>query len=477
MGDRAGRVGRSRGSQLLVLGSVALAVALSLLGPPGRLVLSSPGRATARTALPDVVLVMTDDQRLETLAGMPRTRRLLVDRGTWFRRAMVPTPLCCPSRVSMLTGLFAHDTGVWGNGDVGGTAIGGWPRFRHTGGERHTLASALAARGYRTALIGKYLNYFGSHARAGYRPPGWDVFAAMMSDHGSYYRYRLSGGRWHGTRPADYSTDVLRRRAVSVVRSTPRHRPLLLYLAPFAPHFPYLPAPRHVGVLGGRPVAFGAVPPTEDLTRKPAWLRDRPSYTAPQVAAVREGQEESLLAVDEAVGAVARALARTGRLRTTLFVFTSDNGYLWGEHTHVGKDAPYRQALSVPLVLRWDGHVPPGAVDDRLALNVDVTATIVRAAGARLTTDGLDLVGSARRRGFVVEATDGYGGRPAYCGWRTARWLYVRYGTGEEELYDYRRDPGETTNLAGTPGRSSVLRRWRRAAESACRPTPPGFRW
>jgi arylsulfatase A-like enzyme len=174
---------------------------------------------------------------------------------------------------------------------------------------------------------------------------------------------------------------------------------------------------------------------------------------------------------------VLRTLRQTGRDRDTLFVFTSDNGYLWGEHGLTGKDAPYDPATRVPLVLRWDGHVPAGAVDDRLALNIDLTATISRAASAGMTTDGVDLLGERRRGGFVLEAMNGYAGRPAYCGWRTRDRMFVQWADGRTDLFDYRTDPYEQHNLAGDPAVRQVEQQMRAKAEQACDPEPPGFDW
>jgi arylsulfatase A-like enzyme len=194
------------------------------------------------------------------------------------------------------------------------------------------------------------------------------------------------------------------------------------------------------------------------------------------VARIR--QQESLMAVDDAVGRLVDALDDTGRLTNTLVVYLSDHGLLLGEHHLVGKGAPYAPALSVPMVLRWDGTVASGRVDQRLALNLDVTATIAAAAAVPFDTDGLSLLGPARRSGFVVEgAPDSKVGRPAYCGWRTADWTYVRWATGEEELYSQGTDPGQVRNLAVDGSRHPRLRPLREHTRRECRPEPPGFDW
>jgi arylsulfatase A-like enzyme len=420
------------------------------------------------------VLVVTDDQRHDTLQFMPEVRDLLVRQGTVFRNAMVPTALCCPSRASMLTGLYAHHTSVYGNGDVGGSLYGGWTQFHRRGMEFRTLATALHARGYRTGLFGKYINNFGNATPDGFTPPGWDEFQTFIYARGAFFGYTLSDGSYHGSSPEDYSTDVLAKRAEAFVRSTPTEEPVFVYLAPYAPHKPYTPAPRHVG-------AFPDLPPieAESLTwpDRPAWQERRspPPDELPQP--VREGQAESLLAVDDAVASMMRTLRETGRDRDTLFVFTSDNGYLWGEHGLTGKDLPYDGATRVPLVLRWDGHVPAGATDDRLALNLDLATTLADAASAPMTTDGLDLLGDRRRGGFVLEAMNGYAGRPAYCGWRTENRMFVQWADGSAELYDYRSDPFEQHNLAGDPAVRQVEDEMRAKARAECSPEPPGFDW
>lgn len=464
--------------------AAAIAAAL-LLGPllPTEVAVPAGPVATEQGARPNVVLIISDDQRVETLSGMPAVQELLVDKGTRFERGMVPTALCCPSRSTILTGLYSHTTRVFGNGDVGGSQFGGWAQFHRRGMEYRTVATALQRVGYRTGFFGKYLNDFSKLSPDGYTPPGWDEFTAFKYSRGAYFGYRLTDGSYHGIEPEDYSTDVLAERAQKFVRSTPKKQPVLVVLAPYGPHSPYIPAPRHVGAadrLADTPVAQVlpdalGVPVAEDA--RPRWLGRRQAVVTDGLDVMRRGQEETLLSVDDAVASMVRTMGRTGRERDTLFVFMSDNGYLWGEHGMVGKDVPYAPATRIPLVVRWDGRVPPGKVDRRLALNVDIAGTVASAASASMTTDGLSLLGKRKRNGFVLEAMAGYGGRPAYCGWRTKSRMYVRWATGRTELYDYRTDPGEQANLAGRPEMSEVQERMRTKAQAACVPEPPGFDW
>ena len=199
---------------------------------------------------------------------------------------------------------------------------------------------------------------------------------------------------------------------------------------------------------------------------------------AETVARAARRQQQALMAVDEAVAGLVAALADTGRLSNTLIVFASDNGLLWGEHGMLDKNVPYTPATAVPLVLRWDGHVGAGQVDDRLALNIDITATLAAAGLTGMHTDGSDLLTPARRDGFVLEAAaDPQLRRPPYCGWREADWTFVHYSTGEEELYSLADDPGEVHNLATVPKARDQLDAMRERARAACTPEPPGFDW
>ena len=422
------------------------------------------------------MLVVTDDQRAESLQSMPLVQRLLVAKGTLFRNAMVPTSRCCPSRAAILTGLYSHHTRVYDNSRAVDARFGGWATFHRRGLEFRSIAMALQRAGYRTGIFGKYFNGFDDATPQDHRSPGWDQMAVFRGGPGTYFRYRLTDGPWHGAGAKDYSTDVLAQHARRFIRTTPKGMPLFLMYTPFAPHSPFLPAPRHTS----RDIDVPDLPATAEAgnaSPPPPWRAQRAAVESRFAGSVPLAQTRSLLAVDEAVRSLVRTVEATDRKRDTLFVFMSDNGYLWGENGLVGKDAPYDAALRIPLVLRWDGRVPAGVVDDRLALNLDVATTIARAARVPMKTDGLDLLGDRTRDGFVVEAMTGLGGRPPYCGWRTGRYLYVHYADGRTELFDYRRAGGEQHNLSGQPAVRELEDRLRARAVRACRPVPPGFDW
>ena len=440
--------------------------------------------------MPDVLLIVTDDQRVRTIDWMDAVGRSIIGQGTRYANGMIPTSVCCPSRASLLTGSFAHSTGVWSNGRSDGIPdTGGWPVFHAAGLEDRTLATWLQEAGYRTVLIGKYLNGY-DRSPVGYVPPGWTTWHAFAEANGAYFDYRLrhSDGSetTHGHDAAAYSTDVLARIAVRTVREAPRYQPLFLMFTPYAVHGPTTPAPRHVGTATVGPF-LGPNINEPDVSDKPPWVAQLPMVSIDRITRLRRDTQETLRSVDEAIAALLGAFKQYRDIDDTLVVFTSDNGHLWGEHRLRGKNMSYNVSSRVPLAMRWHGHFDPGSEDRRLALNVDVTATIAEAAELTPPSEieGMSLLGSAEREGFALESpvTDGHDGsgqrvsRPGYCGFRTRRFVYVRYSGGIEELYDYREDPFELTNVADDPGYAEDLTWLRSRADQECLPRPPGYTW
>jgi arylsulfatase A-like enzyme len=424
------------------------------------------------------VVVVTDDQRFDSLWAMPVVREELVGRGASFPDAFVVNPICCPSRASILTGAYSHSTDVYRQVPP----FGRWEWFR----DGSTLATWLDDAGYTTALVGKYLDGYQHAALTGVVPPGWDRWVAFV--HAAYLDYKLTVDgtvRTYGSAPQDYSTDVLGREAAAFIRGA--DGPLFLYLAPAAPHGPAPPGPGDEGAFADlepwRPPSYDEA----DVGDKPAWVRALPPLGAAErerIDALRRDQYASLLAVDRMVGAVLDALRETGRLENTLIVYTSDNGLAWGEHRWSKKEAPYEEVIRVPLVVRWDaGGVRPGSSPDALALNVDIAPTIAEAAAvAAPGAEGVSLLpvlrGSAEgppRQDFLIEHLEGTNPIPTYCAVRSRGWTYVRYTDGEEELYDLGSDPWQLENLAREPSAADVRETMRARLETLCDPPPPGY--
>jgi N-acetylglucosamine-6-sulfatase len=435
---------------------------------PVAIILSALALAASAQARPNVVLVVTDDQRFDTLAAMPIVQAELVAKGVSFDNAFVVNPLCCPSRATILTGTYSHTNGVWSNFGP----YGGWGPFRPW--EPGTIAVALQAAGYRTGFVGKYLNtYSGTTV-----PPGWHRwFAFSPANALNYFDYDLNvDGQLEerGSEEANYSTDVLAAETERFVRA--EARPFFLAVFPFAPHRPFTPAPRHAEV----PVEWQPSAPSfneEDVSDKPRYVRDHPLLDG---KALVVDQVRALLAVDDLVQRLVLALEETGALANTVIVFTSDNGYTWGEHRLWNKMSPYEESIRVPLVVRADGRALAGVHDDRPVANVDLAATIAELAEIPFWSEGRSLLPLLRgespswRSRLLVEGAR-YPGSfgtpvpPSYCSLRDDAWKYVQYATGEEELYDLAQDPHELANTMAS-------RRWmiidyrKRIRRSACRP-------
>jgi N-acetylglucosamine-6-sulfatase len=409
---------------------------------------------------PSFVVVMTDDQDLASLRDMPRVQALLARRGTSFENSLATLPLCCPSRATFLTGQYAHNHGVLGNKPPDG----GYQAFT---GRRQSLGVWLQRAGYRTGWVGKYLNGYGLGADASV-PPGWSRWFGLMgfSDLLMYgYTASVDGEpRRYGQAPGDYQTDVLATEALGFIEGTPTARPFFLALAPLAPHDEAdvidtgsrdpRPAPRHIGAIADprlqRPPGFNEA----DVSDKPSDLR-QPRLGAADLRELRRlslSRRESLLAVDEAVERIVSALRTSGRLDDTVIIYTSDNGYLLGEHRLVGgKSLPYRGIAGVPLIIRGPGFAG-GAREQAPVGNVDLAPTIADLAGLEPTRemDGRSLASLGDDRSAAADRAVLLEGR-TYAGVRTERFLYVEHDNGAVELYDLRRDPSELESLDSDP--------------------------
>ena len=419
---------------------------------------SGHAHASATPARPhrlNVVVIVSDDERVEGNKVM-RNVQALGKHGVTFANYHVTTSECGPSRASILLGEYAHHTGVLAN-----FGPHSYPAFDSTS----DLPVWLHAAGYRTGLVGKYLNDYtldGHHVV----PRGWDDWQAIDSvPEEKYYDYTLNeGGRLvhYGSQPSDYSTTVLTQKALGFIRAA--KSPFFLYFAPVAPHLPATPAPGDAGRLRDlRPLDEPSLD-ERNISDKPwAFLHSRRlngkalAYTDQ----VREHQLESLLALNRSVGEIVATLRQRKLLDRTVILYTSDNGFLWGEHRLGGKLWPYEESTHVPLIVRTPWRAGNGSVNEAPVLNIDLASTIGRLAGIQpgVPQDGYDfepfLHGRTEpwRKAFVIEYLGPSelttGGPPPYIAVHTRRYLYVEYRRGWRELYDLRSDPWELRNLAG----------------------------
>ncbi|WP_344855744.1 sulfatase [Planomonospora alba] len=424
---------------------------------------------------PNVVFVLVDDLGVGDLQKFPNIWNEFVRAGTGFDRFFVPNSWCCPSRASILRSQYVHSHGVLTN-----TAPeGGFERFHAKGLERSNIGVWMKNAGYRTALMGKYLNHYpGAAAPATHVPQGWDEWHVPVRRLYEEYGYTLNeNGRLkaYGHAPEDYLTDVLSAKADAFVSKG--DDPFFLYLAPVAPHLPANHAPRHAGAFAGHTAPRTPSFDQEDLSAEPRWLRGRKRLTPRRIEKIDEMYRDRLramLGVDDLVGSLVRALRAAGKLEDTYLFFGSDNGFHLGQHRlPQGKTTPFDESIRVPMYVRGPG-IAPGRTIREVASSVDLAPTFAALAGARLPAfaEGRSLLPLLRgrtpaswRQNVLVEfhrpanpSSAAQTPVPPYRAMRTARHTFVRYATGEYQLYDLVADPYQLRNLAGKVPRSVIAR-------------------
>ncbi|MEU5866105.1 MULTISPECIES: sulfatase [unclassified Nonomuraea] len=425
-------------------------------------------------ARPNIVFVMADDLESGVLPYFPTITSELVAKGASFDHFFVTNSWCCPSRTSILRSQYVHSHGVLTN-----TAPeGGFDRFHSLDLERSTIGTWMQQAGYRTALMGKFLNHYpGATADAAYVPPGWDEWDVPVRKLYEEYGYRLNenGDLYdYGWSEQDYLSDVLAAKASDFI--TGSDDPFFLYLTPIGPHNPANPAVRHVADLpevgAPRTPSFNQV----DVSKEPLWLRSLPPLSQEDIDRVDERHRRrlrSMLGVDDLVRSVVETLRASGKLDNTYIVFTSDNGFHLGTHRLTqGKTTPFEEAIKVPFVVRGPG-IKPGSTIGQLGATVDIAPTIAALGGAAVPsfTEGRSLVPLLRgsppaqwRRNVLVEfnrpvnrSSAAQTPVPSYQALRTDRYTYVRYDTGERQLYDLTADPYQLDNLAATADPALLL--------------------
>ena len=535
------------GARLLFAASLLVllaALAFAFTGAQGASAAPQKGK-TKNTLLPEgqqpnFVVIQTDDQTIDSLYAtftppggqpipvMPNTLALIAGKGVTLTRYYVSYPLCCPSRVSLLTGRYAHNHNVRGNVQPNGGYLG----FSFRGANSHNIATWLQGAGYRTVHIGKFLNGYGDEPYDNGKtvPPGWSAWhTTLKADTNHYfYGYELNNngviegpygdsGSWDtreyseesrddfgcplaplNGRPCLYETDVFNRIASEELLGTPPGTPFYLQLDYTAPHGDFRrpagpePATRHYNsFLGAR------LPHTRqqgvnegNVADKPRFIREAPFLSPTELHTYRvyyEKQLESLRSIDEGVKQVVDTLGAMGQLRNTYIIFTSDNGFFFGEHRLTGgKFIAYEPATHLPFLMRGPG-IKPGSSSGELAMNIDVAPTILELANVTpdKSVDGRSLVPYVTdtllrsRRPLLFESfvetndVEANGAEPStaasssaatssnseatasitappkdYEGIRYGAYKYIAWPSGEKELYDITKDQYELNNLA-----------------------------
>lgn len=446
---------------LRALGAIVLAL---LVFVPASSATTPSAAAPARL---NIVFVLTDDQSVESAAKMPFVRAYR----SWVRfdNAFINDPVCCPSRATLLTGLNSHHTRIENNSD------------RSRFDDSSTLATWLQRAGYRTGLFGKY--HLGTHGEPPtYVPPGWSDWASFPD--GAYYNYTLNENGTlvkYGSKPQDYSTDVLAGKALDFLQRADGTKPFFLYLSTRAPHDSYAAAPRYVGRFKDAPIVHTANFNEPDMSDKPAWWQTLTPRQARDIDNARRKEYASLLAVDDAVKQIFGTLKQKGLLSRTVVVFMTDNGVALGEHRWRGKTCVYEPCIRTPLLVSY-----PGARARKvsaLVTNADIPPTFAEIAGATTPpVDGrsfLDILTGAvpsnwpSAQLFHFKEDKSQKSPPTFWAVRTHGYKYVlTEATGELELYDLRKDPYEVQSVAGQPQyaqvQSALARRL--AAMRAARP-------
>jgi arylsulfatase A-like enzyme len=528
---------RTRARLAIAAALLALLAGLVFAGAQGA---GSAGAAQqAAVQKPSFVVIQTDDETLDQLyaalnvggvnvQAMPYTLSLIAARGITFNRYYVPYPLCCPSRVSLLTGRYAHNHNVRGNVPPNG----GFTGFKGRQAYSHNLAPWLQAAGYRTIHIGKFLNGYGDEPFDEGKdvPPGWTAWHSVLRADTNHYFYGYTlndngildgpfgdSGSWdtreYGERddfgcptaplngkPCFYETDVFNRIAYEELTATSPEQPFYLQLDYTAPHGDFRrpagpePATRHYNTFAGAPYPHSRAQGFNEgsVNDKPRFIREAPYLSFNDIHTYRVYYQkalESLRSVDEGVKLVVDTLGGLSRLRNTYIIFTSDNGFFYGEHRLTGgKFLAYEPSTHLPLLIRGPG-IKAGTSTGELAANIDLAPTILELAGATAdkSIDGRSLVPYMKdpalrsRRPILFEsfvetadveangeptaqrtvkevqprASTGKNGASAsivappkdYEGIRLGPYKYIEWPDGEKELYDITKDPYELNNV------------------------------
>ena len=421
-------------------------------------VTNHPLVSAAEPERPNILLLISDDQAWSTFTSalMPSVYARLVDQGMLFKRAYVNTPLCCPSRSQIVTGLYEHHTGV----DANTVPL-----------ERPTIVEALHDDGYRTMLAGKYLNSWPCTPR-----PEFDRWACVGTPTPSTYSMINPvinvDGDWSTYQ--GYQTDILADQLVRFVASTPQDQPFFAMYSPTSPHMPS-DDPRYDSM---------TITPPRDPSFDDETIRDsaplyarRPALTEHEIANADfryTRMAHGVRSLDDSVATILNGLG--DRTRDTVVIYLSDNGFLFGEHRRFGKKDAYEGSVRVPMVIRYPAALPASTAltSHALVSNVDIAPTLAAVAGFPWHADGRSLVplldGSTKsvRSALLIEHCRGVnaGSVPCsglsffahetraggYWGVVTARDKYVSYDTGDRELFDLETDPSELHNLIGTSG-------------------------
>jgi N-acetylglucosamine-6-sulfatase len=427
---------------------------------------------------PNFIVILTDDMDMALMPYMEQTNKLIAEEGAVFTNYFVTSSTCCPSRASILRGQYPHNTGVHENSP-------GFEQFHENGHNKDTLATWLKGAGYRTSYMGKFMNLYPAGVKRTYVPPGWTdwhVFVTSGRKSADFYmNYILNeNGKLadYDDEPEGYSTDVLKNKAVDfITKSVDARSPFFLYVSPYAPHSPFVVAPRHAEAYTDLTYPQGPSFHEEDTSDKPEIIRDirrtGGKFEVSEADAMFVKRVQTMLAVDEMVAELVQLLEANGQLQNTYFIFTSDNGFHMGEHDlPSGKMLPYEEDIRVPFVIRGPGIAPNTIITDMTA-NIDIAPTLAEWAGVKPASyvDGRSFARLFQpggvtdwRNALLIESGDYERDSPvvAHRGVRAENFIFVEYESGELEFYDLVNDPYQLENIASSlPSETlAILQQW-----------------
>jgi arylsulfatase A-like enzyme len=394
---------------------------------------------------PNFLVIITDDQRFDTIQYMPNTQKLIFDQGVTFSSGYITTPFCCPSRASIMTGLYAHDHYVHVNTDKLNLP---------------TLIDDIHKNGYYTGLVGKYLNSWDGEAR-----PEFDYWVSFYGGTvPTYYDPTLNiNGKWE--KKTGYMTYLFEDYAKQYLdQATSQRKPFLLFFTPNAPHAPYTPLKEdkelYQDLPSYRPPNFNEA----DTSDKPVAISGKPLLSEDDITTIdntRRRQILTLTALDRSIGAIMEKLKATGELDNTVVIFLSDNGMHWGEHRMNVKSTAYEEVVKVPFAIRYPALIPTPYIENQIVANIDIAPTIYELSKTKLpkVVDGLSLVsllnGSTDWRSSIL--LEAWPERGHWTAVHTSDSVYIETDNDLSEFYDIKVDPYEMDNAINDPKYQSTI--------------------
>ncbi|TQL70133.1 arylsulfatase A-like enzyme [Nocardioides albertanoniae] len=437
---------------------------------------------------PNLLMVTVDDLSYLDMDYLPQVRKLVERSGVSFSDAIAPTPICVPARASLLTGQYAHNHGAR---TIEGPH-GGYGAFD----DSSTLATSLQDAGYSTIMSGKYLNGYGEGETRGDVPPGWDQWRATVDP--STYNFRSPKFNVNGEviKSKGYSSDVITQHAkAGIAAERGSGKPWFSWVNYVAPHhggpsgpddpkklYPgtdaalsvTVPAKRDRGTYDNLPIPSRPNLFPDDVSGYAKGSPARGKFSDLKKKALRIAYQRRIEAVrglDRTISSLLGDLRKSGDLKRTMVVFTSDNGYSAGYHNLNGKLWHYDESLRIPVLMSGPG-IPRGRTVRTPVTNPDIAATLLAAAGAKAPRplDGVDIMPWLRAPEQVrVIPIGGWrvtdGNRKLWTGIRAGSWTYARLHNGQVEVYDRSSDPYEQHNLARVPALAGTVEALARLSE------------